>query len=377
MSVSNLVYPQWHPVSCNKNIKVDVICTKTNYKTIALIDSYTRNQSINTKQYSCANNQILFNNNRLYFTRDKTTAILTKENLTFFFDIEDFQNKLLVYISKVNQARILFAFPVHQKNFTDIFYEYNSLNETFNTYDSTPQWTKLNVLYVMRKNQERMNNISMLIYKCGTGEYITKVLLHDTIEDCISGDDETSFSCIVNGQKINESHSQTSCLTPNCKCPDLYYQRPQGGCFPYSSKCNEVRHWCEVNLLRSNNTINIFHTRLAVINRDFIMTEGYKNKKHIDNRNQKYNLYTDCTEIELELMYQNKLYFSRSCQNPDEIQCTYGCDKCFPVHKMCVYELDKTGNLMHCPSGAHLKNCTHMECNNMFKCYKHYCIPFR
>ena len=88
-------------------------------------------------------------------------------------------------------------------------------------------------------------------------------------------------------------------------------------------------------------------------------------------------LYTDCTEDELAVISRNVTHFTSRCDNEDLIQCTLGCKQCFSITKICVYELDDNGNLMHCPSGSHLKNCTDMECNNMFKCFKKYCIPYR
>ena len=69
----------------------------------------------------------------------------------------------------------------------------------------------------------------------------------------------------------------------------------------------------------------------------------------------------ELTNVDLE-------YFANKCNGLDEIPYTYGCRRCFSTYKLCVYELDQQGNVLHCPSGAHLKNCEKMECNNMFKC---------
>ena len=90
-----------------------------------------------------------------------------------------------------------------------------------------------------------------------------------------------------------------------------------------------------------------------------------------------FTIYTDCKIEELEDFVHNITYFKRNCTGKYEVQCTYGCSRCFSVYKLCVYELDHHSNLMHCPSGAHIKKCIEMECNNMFKCYQHNCVPFR
>ena len=88
-------------------------------------------------------------------------------------------------------------------------------------------------------------------------------------------------------------------------------------------------------------------------------------------------LYLDCDRDELSSIKKNKTVFLKSCENPDQLLCTYGCRKCFALHKVCTYELDYDGKLLHCPSGAHLKNCEFIGCNNMFKCPNSYCIPYR
>ena len=72
-------------------------------------------------------------------------------------------------------------------------------------------------------------------------------------------------------------------------------------------------------------------------------------------------MYTDCTKEELANILTSKNDFIAVCSGQYEVQCTYGCTKCFPIYKLCVYELYHHGNLMHFPSGAHLKNCTHIE----------------
>ena len=88
-------------------------------------------------------------------------------------------------------------------------------------------------------------------------------------------------------------------------------------------------------------------------------------------------LDTDCNKEELAAVTRNTSHFVSRCDKENSIQCTLGCKHCFSINKICVYEIDDNGKLMHCPSGSHLKNCTDMECNNMFKCFKKYCIPYR
>lgn len=50
---------------------------------------------------------------------------------------------------------------------------------------------------------------------------------------------------------------------------------------------------------------------------------------------------------------------------------------CFNITHICVYELDKYGNLFPCGGGELLQLCTTFECNSMFKCPGYYCTFWR
>ena len=157
-----------------------------------------------------------------------------------------------------------------------------------------------------------------------------------------------------------------------CKCPDLYYQKSKGGCSPY----NKLFDGYKIKPL--DEELKILHTDLSQVNTDKVVLD--ENGKIDGERNEHYLesfiLHSDCIEDEI-MLKRDSNHFHYTCNGLDEILCTYGCARCFPVNKLCVYEIDYNGVLQHCPRGAHLKNCEEMECNNMFKCYKYYCIPYR
>ena len=197
------------------------------------------------------------------------------------------------------------------------------------------------------------------IHICISGEYISVDFIDDNIANCLSGDDETNMTCYFKGNVMKGSFCRTSCSKPLCQCDILYYQRMGGGCYPFKSKCN----------------FSCFET----FSKSTYL--GFSNKypgKNIVNLNLLDSIIkADCTAEELKCHDYNKSCFSSECRKKDEIQCIYGCKKCFPFYKLCVYELDFNGNLMHCSSGSHLANCRVMQCNNMFKCFNYYCIPYR
>ncbi len=166
-----------------------------------------------------------------------------------------------------------------------------------------------------------------------------------------------------NRQKLVGFDCPSSGRESSCVCPVLTFKRRCGGCSPYAyQRKSKQGHWLfQVNFFNQTST---FFQQSAHIH------EAEQIKKHF------YPLYSDCSKAELTQTVTVASVTSL-CAGSNQIKCTHGCSRCFPVHKFCVYELDRNGGLMHCPSGSHLWNCSHMECNNMFKCPNSYCVPFR
>lgn len=352
MHVSNLVYPQWHPIPCNESLQVDVICIDKAEKNAA-----NTNRSLTlSREICCKNNYILHKGHCYYFSTDKTLYSITVDEIK---NETTFNNIVMEYISIMNEARVFFAFPSPN---TILYFTYDVLIRQFIRSKDTAQNYQNYTFYVLKEiflNHSFNENIANLkIFKCLSGEYISITAKYDNVIDCFNRSDESGLSCFVNGQIMTDSYCTISCLRPNCTCTDLYYQKFKGGCFPYR---------------RKKYTGSIVQAFDAVVIND--KTNVTEIKRIYQRKN--ISLFTDCTQEELQKIEGSVKYFVQNCKNKNEMPCTYGCVRCFPIHKMCVYELDQYGNIMHCPSGSHLKSCLNMECSNMFKCDKHYCVPYR
>ena len=66
------------------------------------------------------------------------------------------------------------------------------------------------------------------------------------------------------------------------------------------------------------------------------------------------------------------------CESPEFLKSAEGRKHCNPSDRACVYERSIDGQLLHCPSGAHLQNCFGFQCLHMFQCIpgESYCIPY-
>ena len=62
------------------------------------------------------------------------------------------------------------------------------------------------------------------------------------------------------------------------------------------------------------------------------------------------------------------------CKQEDHIPCLPGHPHCFPVHALCVYDVDVNGKLLYCGNGAHLSYCGPHQCPGRFKCHQSYCV---
>ena len=353
MSISNMMYPEWHPVPCDISISVDIICRDQEYETLARDNYYeTYTQSVNGFT-NCKEMYILFQDN-CYLPSSKLLNVRYELEHTSKIEIL-FMNVVLRYISNVAFANFIYCFQYSANNH-DFCYTFDFLTQNFEI--SSRQNNEQNIkLYIYKEqmiNSAYVNNKETQVYECNSGEYISKALLHNDIENCASGDDERNITCLLSGKIMNGSFCITSCSKSNCTCQDLYHHKQYSGCIPFST--SNMKSKMQMIKAKAENIIS--ESLLSLTE-----TVSY--------------LYTDCTEEELAVISRNVTLFTSRCDNEDLIQCTLGCKQCFSITKICVYELDDNGNLMHCPSGSHLKNCTDMECNNMFKCFKKYCIPYR
>lgn len=67
---------------------------------------------------------------------------------------------------------------------------------------------------------------------------------------------------------------------------------------------------------------------------------------------------------------------STKCYSLGKIPCNYGQTNCYDIVEICSYHINSKQILFPCENGEHLENCLSFECNGMFKCPHHYCVPW-
>ena len=220
MSVSNMAYPQWHPVSCNDSISVDVICTD-NSSSYNLTKRFS-DKNINVKTI-CGKKYILYQNYCYRFNNKgfKNDIMRAKHHYKSVMDTYQ-SNHLLMSLSKVSKAHIRFIF---ENKMAQIVLQYETFFNSFTVKRRRVQKLKINELFmikVMKKDTLHVNTRNTRMLKCFNGEYVSMLYLHEIC--CLHEDkDKLRNICFQNGKGMDVRYCKTSCVKPGCVWNDLYY----------------------------------------------------------------------------------------------------------------------------------------------------------
>ena len=194
-----------------------------------------------------------------------------------------------------------------------------------------------------------------------------------------------SCSCKMNGQLVNNAKfCYTACMPGECLCAQSHFQCTCGGCLDMAFVCDGKTHCkdasdeiCDIKILAHEMDGTFIETVLG--NKTFCL--GYlcmsRQCLHVEYVN---DLLPDChggqaedEPLFLQMRYEDNRF---ACQNPIFFPCVPGLSACFPLNKLCLYELDRYGRTSWCKDGVHLGDCSRFNCTNSYKCHKSYCIPF-
>ena len=219
-------------------------------------------------------------------------------------------------------------------------------------------------------------------FQCEDGTCISHQHLCDWPNDC----SPPSCVCSVEGREIYDIHyCRDVCIPGKCSCSEHHYQCTAGGCIQISLVCNgEINcrdgsdEFCKIQDIsprwgRENPVTEILLKRNL-----FCLGYMCPRGKCIPIRYVN-DLLPDCPNrtandeyLFLQLRFKNERL---GCRDPGEIACVVGLPVCFPLAKLCMYDFDEYGITRWCRNGAHLGDCSAINCTNSYKCPGSYCIP--
>ncbi len=350
MSVSNMIFLTWYPINCSSTFEIDILCTDKYSNVWYTNETSAYTENVTTSGESVCQNSFVWFEERCWQFSLKSFRTISK------LPSED----LVKYISKVSEQPVAFAIS---KNKSFEFYQYSSLKNRVELVDRAflkEAETQMTIIFSTSTNSSIsiFTMSSLQLFQCEGSEYISLVHFHNNVEDCAHGDDEI--------RTISPSCADSSVPLIELQCEELHFVSKFGCCYPFNNK-HMTHNLKDEEYIKHQ--VYIFETANHT-------SSAFSEPKN-NSFSKSSHLYTDCKEQELKHMAESYVAVGRECNSTDELFCTFGCSLCFPIHKLCVFELTANGELMYCPSGAHLKNCFQFSCNNMFKCHQHYCIPYR
>ncbi len=202
--------------------------------------------------------------------------------------------------------------------------------------------------------------ISLIIFYCSKGGYISTDNVCDGIHDCPN--DQTDESDCVPHQPTSSSSNKTMVYGSHRRvCPDLFHMTKEGNCEKYNGITTARK---EKSFKDNVVDVKASHFTLDETYIDFdVFTVIFEDDDNDDD------------EVEKEIFVpSSEMGNFFSCIQEDMIPCTGGHSVCFYINEICQYRLNSQSNLVPCGNGGHLHNCSYVECNSMFKCTYSYCV---
>ncbi len=226
-------------------------------------------------------------------------------------------------------------------------------------------------------------------FQCGDGSCILGHYICDGVADCPNSVDEEECNhvCTVSND-INSTFDHPSlcyneCFLPECTCHVLYYHcEVSGQCIPASRICDGVKDCsADEDELECDSSVKVSHTATTDVGH-YVCSDG-----SMIPLMQLNDLIPDCPgpipddEIDYYLYLTAVTSINKTNMypcSPTATLCVKGFPgPCYPKHKICVYEKDRTtGAILYCRNGAHLDYCFQHECPGYFKCRNSYCVPY-
>ena len=199
--------------------------------------------------------------------------------------------------------------------------------------------------------------------------------------------------CTVQGIHVkNSNYCSKECTPGKCQCALFMFQCSHG-CIPMWQVCDGWSHCRDSSDefcigIQATSMIDLIYSAtrevlgpLITIVAGYDLCLGYRCLSGLCISHALVNdLIPDCpgyeAEDEIHALNIKLDGIGFKCSRPGHIPCAMNHSKCYDLKKLCMYDHDNLNNMAFCRNGAHLWDCSWVECTNTFKCHQSYCIPF-
>lgn len=336
--LSNLAYPEWLAVHCNKTLTPNVLCVKQEH---TILNGFT------SVSQGCFKFHVVQQGKCFYFTpatKDKRTNAMKN------FIVENSWNVKLPDLKEVH-SKEQFCALLQAVGIIPQYIRGDRIGR------GTTNYLQISEDFTIFHTNSSEHPVANNIFCCANNSYIASKNVCDGILDCADSSDETH--CIY----FN--------ITENLACKYLKSNKTQNVCGPlfFLSSKNSCSVYEQFDFGRKQVSPNTrSKTKTTFLCAKIGIQISYC---------QVNDLVSDCGPDSEDESILKTLLVNNSkvlCSNPGQVPCRLGHSKCYAVSDICTYTIDKDNNLSPCRTGTHLEDCTQFECHMKYKCPAFYCI---
>ena len=381
--------PAWYSLPCHIEER-DYICKRLSETVLLPLPNHV----ITSAYYSKCDVQELYAINKCYLILDQAIRSGTNVVVDIDVSVRDYIMHLLQSLNAVTSMKYQLQIQKSHANMIDSSNHLCILiaSRTFLSSRNTIQSIKVRKCVPMKasktfyvfagRNLKRDCKSNQVL--CNDGTCISQTYFCFDYISCSS----KNCACRNETQLVYDEHyCRYLCAPQSCLCPPHHFQCGSRGCIQFTLIC-DGKPDCD----DSSDEMCGYITRLTSQPKGHDQTEilytighgvyclGYQcSSGECISLRYVNDLIPDCPggQAEDEHLFLRMFYHEEhfDCADKSYHPCAAGLPVCFPLVKLCLFDSDEEQNILWCRNGAHLGDCTDINCTNSYKCNQSYCIP--
>ncbi len=314
MLLTNLAQPHWVSIDCTEKLIYNALC----------VDETIYFRSISRWRTKIIPLHVI----KQQFSSGKSASHLFGTSRNLVKKIEDvckstkgssavFDMKIIAFLAQSTSTHLPPVFD--KRNSTGSF-----RSDLGHTHIKLKHSTDLSGLMSCSHEVVSVNNIGLNVLQCKDGIFKSSIFKCDGITHCYGDDPADEIRC-PGAPKRNKNQQ--------LRCPTLFFMSFKGEC----QKFMVFGNFCE-----------------------------WEGSPKYTKEAQRYFLGPSTFKLDKYSL----------CKEKGAIHCSLWNSECFRIDQICHFSLDKSKHIVPCRNAEHMVYCKDFQCNAMYKCPDHYCIPW-